>query len=406
MNNFNQNSKGFAFTTFAILAASLIVMMVSVQVNQSDEVRTADADRIGEASFFLQSAFSDIDRSLGIATRRALTSTTNYVIETGEPLEDSEAGVSEALANGTLNGEKLNQTGNASLSDWSSRVSEIADRSGYELEVEIKNYSFNRNGFDIESSFTVFGQLKDPSTLAQFNQTASTDSTTSIEGVEDIMILLRSKGRYVAQYSQCGFSEPAEVLYTGTQNSSGYTHGYAEINPSDISAVSNRSDKVLVVDNVDGYSSSEVNNFAGAVSEDSSSDTSQYTTNFVFNTGSIGDIEQGMSLILSEDQVWRSNFRQMFKENCYIEDSDGPGFFDRMENKLVNDDGKGLATLIDVGSLPDELQKSSSAVGYVYFSESGSYGVLREIRGVTDEYSWFRIDQDHIDKWGLEELSD
>lgn len=405
MNRLGKN-KGLAFTTFAVLAASLIVMMVSVQVNQSDDVRTANADRIGEAAFFLQSTFTDMDRSLSISTRRAITAATNHVIENGEPLSKPKANVSEALVNGTLNGEELNGSRDASLSEWSSRVSKIAGRSGYDLEIEVENYSFSNEEFVIESSFAVFARLKDPSTLAQFNKTSSATSSVSIEGVEDTMILLKSKGRYVSQYSQCDFTDPADILYTGSQNSSGHYHGYAAKKPSDISAVSNKSDKVLVVDDVDSYADAEVNDFGGVVSDDTSSDSDSYTNNYVLGTSSISDIEQNMSLILNNDQVWRSGFREMFNEGCYVPDEDGPDFFDRLEAQTSNDKGTGLATLIDITELPSELQEVDSSVGYVYFNESGDFGSLREIKGVNDEYSWFRIDQDHVNYWDLEDLAE
>lgn len=381
-------------------------MMVSLQVTQSDQVRTANADRIGDASFFLQSTFSDMNRALRIATRRALTATTNHIVLEGEALGSPKDNISEALINGTLNGKKLNQTENASLTEWSSRVSNIARRSGYSLDVRVENYSFNDNGLELKSSFTVFAQLKDPTTLTTFNRTESTSTDVSIHGVEDSMLLLRSEGRYLNNYTSCGFSDPAEQLYTGTQNSSGHVHGHAAKLPADISAVDNKSEKILVVNDVDSHSVSEVNSFEGVVSADPSSDPGSYTTKHVFDTGSISDIEQEMSLILNNDQVWRSGFREMFNQGCYVESSTGPDFFDRMQNKLVNDGGDGLATLIEVSRLPSELRETDSAVGYVYFNDSASFGGVREVKSVTDEFSWFRLDQDHIDEWGMNDLAE
>ena len=406
MNNCSSRSKGLAYTSFAVLAASLIVTMVSIQVTGSNQVETGNADRIGEASFFLQSIFSDMDRSLRISTRRALTGTTNHIVLTGQPLQSPEDNISEALENGTLDGQKLNGTEDASLQDWTSRIRDIADSSGYGLDVRVQNYSFNNTGFRVQSSFSVFASLRDPTSLATFNKTEFTVTDVSIEGNEDAMILLRSEGRYLSQYSECGFSEPAEVIYTGSQNSSSYVHGYSLKNPSDISTVSDKSNKILVVDNIDSYQSSEVNAFGGVVSANPSSSTGQYSTNYVFDTGSVSNIGQNMSLILNNQQVWDSNFRQMFNKGCYVVDEDGPDIFDRMENKVSNDDGHGLATLIDVTKLTNELRYIDSAVGYVYFDESDDYGDLSQIKGVTDENSWFRLDQDHIDYWDLESLAE
>lgn len=397
-------SKGLAYTTFALLSSSLILMMVSMQVVNPYDAGSADADRIGEASFFLESMLSDLERTLEISTRRGITAVTNYVVVEGQPLEDGEAGVSEAAARGTLNGEELNGTENASLEEWTSRVADVASASGYQLEADLQNYSFDTEGLNVEGSLEVFTRLEDPVTLAEFNRSRSTDISVSVEDIEDTFLTLRSQGRYVSQYKQCGFENPGNIVYTGAQSSLGYNQGYAEVMPEDISEVEDRSGKVLVVENVDGYDSSAVDSYAGAVSAEESSNPGAYSTNYVFGTDSIQDIEQGVSLVLNEDQVWETYFREMFTEDCYVPVDGAPTFFDRLEDSLGNEGTDGLATLIDVSDLPSELRKQDSSVGYVYFDESGDYGGINQIKGVSNDYSWFYIDDRHVEYWGIEDL--
>ncbi len=395
--------KGMIYTTFALLSSSLLIMMALLPITSTVDIEPGEATRISEASFFHESVLEDMERSLGIATRRALTGSTNYVVQTGEPLVVPEKNVTSALVNGSISGLALNSTENASLDDWSNRVSSIAGRSGYSLSVELRDYSFNTSGFEARSSYSVFSRLQDPATLTSFNRTETANTTVSITGLEDTMLLLRSKGRYVAQYSRCGFNDPAEVLYTGDPYSDGVAHGRAEVQPSDASAVEDASEKIIVAEDIDSYGVAEVNNFAGAVSAQPNSSTG-YTTEYVFDTGSISDIDQNMSLILNNDQVWRSGFRAMMNQSCYVPVDRGPGFFDRLANRLVSPEGSGIATLVKMSELPSELRKTDSAVGYVYFNETGYEG-LNEIRGVSEEYSWFRLDDYHVDLWGLEELA-
>jgi hypothetical protein len=71
---------------------------------------------------------------------------------------------------------------------------------------------------------------------------------------------------------------------------------------------------------------------------------------------------------------------------------------------LVNSDGTGIATVLDVTRLPSALQRSRSAVGYVYFNQTNNYGGSERIEGLTDDYSWFRLDRDHLERWNAEEL--
>lgn len=395
--------KGFAYTTFALLSATLLISLTFTQVYKPASIQTANAERIGQASFFMNSIFSDMDRSLSIATRRSFTGANNYVVTEGEPLSSPKDNVSEVLVNGTLDGEELDSVGNASLSEWASRVSKIGERSGYRLNIVVRNYSFESRAFGIDSSFKVFARLKDPTTLAAFNRTRSAQASASIEGLEDPMITLRSKGRYVTNIQDCGFSDPADQVLTGSQNSSTSAHGQVVLRPSDISPVNDSAEKIVAVEDPDSYSSSELNGFDGVVGAQEHSSPGDITTTYVFGTGSLDGLEDEGYAIIDNEDVWRTRFVPMFDQGCYIPSERGPNFLDRLGNELVSDSG-GITTLIDVSELPQELQKTESSVAFVYFNESGSYGSTERVEGISDDYSWFRLDSYHVDEWGLNEL--
>lgn len=391
-------SKGMIYTSFALMASALLISGAFVLSQQ--QTQSTSTTRITEASFFLDSVLQDMDRSLSMASRRAFTSSTNYVIVNNQPLKQPEENVSSALINGTISGENLSGMKDISMEEWVDRVSRIASESSYELEAEVTDYGLNSTGLEVRAQYSVFARLKDPVSLARFNRTEQASTKTSLEGIEDPMITLRSKGRYVSKYSDCGFDEPAENLLTASTHSETYGYGRAAVNPSDAS-VDNASERVLVVDDIDSYDTSEVNDFAAAVSADSNS-SSGYNNAYAFDTGTISGIDQNQTLIVDREDVWITRFEEMFSEGCYIPDSDGPGVLDRLENNVTGD-GDGLATMIDVSELPSELRKQDSAVAYVYFGED-SYGGVEEIKGVSDEYSWFRLDQQHIDTWDAESL--
>lgn len=393
-------SKGMVYTSFALMASALLVSGAFVLTEQ--ETQSASTTRITEASFFLDSVLQDMGRSLSMATRRAFTASTNYIIVNNQPLESPEENVSSALVNGTISGENLSSMENVSIEAWADRVSGIASESSYELKVEVRDYGVNASGLNAESYYRVFARLEDPVSLARFNRTEVARSTTTLEGIEDPMITLQSKARYVSKYKDCEFDSPAETILTASIHSSTYGYGRAEVLPSDMSSVSDPSDKVLVVNDVDNYDSSDVNDFAAVVSEDSNS-SSGYTNAYAFDTGSINDIEQNQTLLVDREDIWDMRFNETFSQGCYLSDSKGPDVLDRMENNLSNDGGQGLATMIDVSELPNELSKQDSAVAYVYFSES-DYGGLEQIKGVSDRYSWFYLDQEHIDSWGLNQI--
>lgn len=395
------NRKGFAYTTFALLSSTILLSIVFGQVYQPEGIQTANSERIGEASFFLDSVLSDIDRSLGIASRRSLTGATNYVVTEGEPLENPEENVSEVLVNGTLGGEEVESVGNASLSEWENRVAAIGRRSGYRMNISVTNYSFRSDRFELDPSFTVEARLFDPTTLAAFNRSESTSTSVSLEGLEDPMITLRSKGRYTTTVERCGFSDPAEELSEASQNSSTVAHGQVVIEPADGESVGDQGEKVLVVEDPDSYDHGYTSGFEAVIAAQESSSPSDVNSDYALGTGTIDGFSERSGAVIDSDRVWSTGFVEMFREGCYVPSDTGPDFFDRLGNDLTGD-GDGLATLIDLSRLPPEFS-GGSAVGYVYFNDNRSTD-LNRIKGVSDDYSWFRIDDRHVSEWGMEGL--
>ena len=397
--------KAMVYTTFALLSSSILLILALVPVTSNVDIDSSSASRIGEASFFLDSILSDMDRSLELGTRRAFTESTDYIIENGTALSQPEKNISSALVNGTISGYELESMDGVTLKDWADRVSSIADNANYGLTIELEKSSINSSDTAINSSYTVFTRLKDPVTLAAFNETKTEETSVSVEGIDDPMLLLRTNGQYNSDYQDCSFDEPAEQLITANTYDEGSFHGNAAKNPSDISTVSDKDEKVLVVEDVSTKDQVEVNNYGAVVSAQPNS-SSGYNNVYAFDTGSVSEIEQNMSLTVYEGQVWRSNFREMFQKPCYVQTNEGPNVLDRMENKLAsNEDKTGIATFLDISELPSNIRREDSVVGYVYFNETADYGSLNNIRGVTTEYPWFKLDQTHVDKWNLNDLT-
>jgi hypothetical protein len=391
--------KGFAYTSFALLASGVVLSAaLFASSGGSDVERTAEAQRISSASFFLESFVSDSERSLSIATRRALTSATGFVAENGEPLSDPVRNISRIAVNGTLQGGSV--TGDAYVAEWERRSARLASDSNYRLNVSARLRNLSSDLLEIEANYTLNTRLSDPATLARFRSTDNKTASVSASGLEDSMLLLRSSGRYVSSYTACGFQDPAELLDTGTQNSTSVFHGRAAVSPSTPGSVPNPGDKVLMVDDVDSHPSSAVNEFGAVVSAQESGDTDAYSTHYAFGTRSAPGVDDNASVTVYRAQVWRTNFREMFQEQCYIRDSSGPGVLDRFENNI--EAAGGVATLVDVSDLPTELQREDSVVGHEYFDSEGSS--LRKLHGVTETYPWFRLDQAHIDQYGVEPL--
>ena len=391
------------YTSFALIAATLLVSLALLPYNTPDTRSPSESLRIGQASFFLDSVMSDIDRSLKLGTRRMLTSSTNYVITENQRLTEPVENLSSAMVNASISGQELDNMENVTVSAWEKNVEEIAENSGYSLNASVTKYRFNSSFVSLDASYTVSGRLIDPVTLSAFNRTRTTNMTVSMNGIEDPMLLLSSDGNYVSKYRKCSFEDPLDKLAQASDFAGGSKQGEVAYKPSDLSDVQQSDKKILVVSDVDNYNVNEVNDFKAVVSEDDNS-TQGYNVTYAFDTSSNVEIEGNQTAIVKEGGLWREDLTTMFQNNCYIKDDDGPDVIDRFGNRKVNDDGSGILTLIDVSELPSGMRREDSAVGFVYFNGSADYGAIEEISGVSDEYSWFRLDQDHIDEWNANEL--
>lgn len=393
------NRNGMIFTSFAILSSALLLTLVFIPFDStSPELGSDEINRIGEASFYLESIENDVSRTLEMSTRRATIGLADYIVQEGEAVEDSDDAYSSIMSDGTYMDNEINSMENASLQDWIGRVSSVSEGTGYEVSLDVDKVEITGESMDsIETTSKVNITLIDPATSVRFDTTKESSSQASIEGVEDSMLVLRSEGRYVSQYNFCGFEQPAENLELDGEGDA-EAHGEAVVNPSDLETIENKEEKILVTDDVNDYGEA-ANDFNGVVSVSQPND--MIYDNIVYNVETISSI--GENLILSGDQVWNSNFGEIIENDCYIPSSDGPGYIDRLENNI--DGTGGMATFIDITELPLELRQQDSAVGYVYFNSSDTYGDIHQLTGVSDTYNWFYLDEYHVQKWGLEDLT-
>ncbi|MFB6204353.1 MAG: hypothetical protein ABEJ75_01775 [Candidatus Nanohaloarchaea archaeon] len=407
-------NKGMAYTTFA-LAASGILMMLAIMPFQGYSLGTGgDAALIGQAAFYLDGIGEDMRRAHDIAFDRTLGEATNYIINTQQPLENPEEQLASIMVNASVNGQELPYMVNASMENWAGRVRNLSRRSDYRLRIRFVSANFSKKTeFVISSELAMWARLEDPRTRAAFNETFHSTKSSSITGLEDPMIRIQTADTYGHFFSRCGFSRPAEQLYTGTVSSGSTVWGEAYVEPN-ISRVNDFQSSVLVTSDLAQYNPDSTQQFTGVVAADTVANPGDYNDNYVIGTGSISEIQDNESLILDENEVWNSRFRYMLENSCYMVSSgplNGPGFLDRLQNRLVGTGATGLVSLVNETEAPDAGEDVSN-VDYVYFNSSAAYGPAVSIDGVTTGggnsvyYEWFRLDQYHVDHWNLNALND
>lgn len=409
-----KNRKGMVYTTFAIIGTSLLILLFAFTSTSQDFTSDKNPFRIGEASYYIKNIEGDINRAHQVATENAASSIINYTVRETEAVN----ALDQALRNVTLNGstERFDTViRDSSLSSWTKSVKNSAKDSGYDINIDFGQLTFEDRQLKLKTTVNAFTQLQDPKTATQFNNTVKKSVTVNFEGLRDTFLYIRSTGDYINNYDDCGFDDPLKVVTTGEKSNNGATYGEVT---SDISAT-DKAEKILITEG--SPDRTDANEFAGVVST-AQNNQGYNDVKYVFQVPDSGynDIEEGKNLILHDEQVWNSRVREVINTGCYMQSkfkdnsyTVGPGIKERIKDETTAGTGEtqGLETILDKSRLPSELQHPDrSNVGYHYFRGRGG----QKIAGITGGESFdptrdvyledFRLDDNHIEKWGIGDL--
>lgn len=416
------------YTLFTMLVLALTLNIALLPVTVQDDSGAGEKLRVDELFYFLQSAENDFSRATDIIGRRAVTALSNRIVNNGTYLDNPRADFRSAFRNGTVNGVPATLMNRSSFEDWAAGMEDKAEDSGYNLSTGLAGIDLGTDPpvtAAVNASYRF--NLSDNLTRSRFEREQNVSQTLDVTGIEDPVILIESAGRYTNTFSACRTDTVAERHASGGDwfydDNNNWTSGESVVRPGngDVSGVTNKAEKVVIVDDLCSYSDQSVfGNFGGVVSEADAIDSKTVNEqvnicggNNVGMNALIDDAAGATQMpnetmtVMTEDQVWENNIGNRTGKACYFEDPWAPTVWGRMEGRLSNTGGNGTAFFLTVPDLPDELQDDSkSAVAYVYFNESGDFGATHKIKGVTNEdRSWFRLDQQHVDEWGINALT-
>lgn len=417
---------GFMYSVFALALLGLLITIVANPLQVEGLPDQTTVSRVDETYYFLTSIEEDVPRATRIVTKRAAVAAINTVAAALEPLPDGEAAVVSAFRNGTVNGTAQPLMRDADIQAWISGMEDQAAATGYTVRITVPSVSVEpRESATIAVNATYNITLRDPVTDTRFRRTVIHDRTVELTNITDPLLLLETNGRYSHGFRTCTFPDPAEQHATGTEKhytGQNWTAGEAVVRPANgqVTNVSGRSSKVLVVDDVCAYSDAtiqdDLSDFAGVVSAASGAIAGDGSTicgdansagldAYIGGASGATAIAPSSRAVMNQDQLWQNNVHTALETGCYLDDADGPTVFDRIEGRLSKTGtGAGWASLVFVPDLPSDFQDASrSAVDHVYFDDGGTSN--RHLRGVSGDYPWFRIDQDHIDAWNVNALA-
>ncbi len=421
---------GFMYSIFAIFALSIVVMVVTNPVTIDTTGTQSTASNIDESFYYLSSVEEDLKRAGRITAKRTFSAAVNHVTVNESALAPgtAEDEVTTGFRNGTINGTDQLLLNETSFTDWRSRMITLSSDAGWDLGVTLDTITASSGApvtglIDAQFNLT----LHHPPSRTRFSRSVTQNYTVSLTNITDPLLLLETDGQYAREFEACPTSARASQLGSGTNkhydSMDNWTSGRASIRPGngDVSSISGESDKVLVVDDICAYDNStlqnEVEDFAGVISETSrpmtddgdrvcgDKDSSGITAYISGINGITDDLSNGTMTVMTDTDAWSNNIPDEIESGCYFADNEGLHIFDRLEGRLsASGTYTGWSSFVNVPELPPDYQDTSrSAVDHIYFDDTSTNN--KKIKGVSDHRTWFKLDQDSIDRWNLNTLA-
>lgn len=411
------NRKGMTYTTFAVMGSAVLLSLMIMPYQGLDVSTDGDAALIGQASFYHDRIHEDKDRAFDIAFDRGMSGVTSYMVSEGVFMEQPRRNISHATVNASTGLYPIQHMDNASLNNWGGRVADAAEAAGYRLNFNFEDMEVAKadSEFELTANVTMDSTLRDPSTRTVFKKSTTSTTVQSIEKLEDPMLRIQTGDFYGHFYERCGFTDLSQQVGTGTQSSDSLVWGKVSFNPA-IDADTQYQNRIIVSEDLQAnYNPEQTQNFQAAISASTVDNPGDYNTHYLYSIGEANNLEQNQSIVIDGNTLYHTRIREMVDRSCYIESTsgslNGPGFFERLQNNVEGDTNSGLVSVVNKTEL--QSTNDNSNVDYVYFSDNPSqYGATSQIRGITlgdsgsSYLNNFRLDQYHIEQWGLQELAE
>ncbi|QKQ98633.1 hypothetical protein GKQ38_03870 [Candidatus Nanohaloarchaea archaeon] len=329
----------------------------------------------------------------GLFAQTALRNLANYSISNSIVVDNVENASENVFVSGTFNGDRVS---NYTFNQWESRSEALAENSGFRLSSQLSQVSVEISNLTlrVETALSINYNGRERQTIVN----STFDTSRPITSVRDPYLVSRG---YEASFNKCGFSSPiSESLTISASDYNGTGYGRAAVEPS-MASISDPIERVLVTSNPSNYTTSETDGFAAIVTSQSSISGS-YNSVYASNVN-ISTIDDSEPLIVHEGEVYRSHFREIISESCYLAVSGYPGVEERFANNTVNYNGS-VATFINETEI--SASNSTSSVGYEYFNGAGT---LVEVAGVSygrgNMIPWFRLSDSIASRLGISGLA-
>ncbi|MCX8179344.1 MAG: hypothetical protein N3E38_01225 [Candidatus Aenigmarchaeota archaeon] len=334
-----KGKKGIGFGLILVLAALTLVSLVMIQkeIYKKNIKKFYLESRIDEINSLFESINLDLEKAIDITAKRAIAIAVNEVIVSGRGLENADTAIKELVLFGSMNGAKRELMENVTLNNWLEKISYVGLKKGYKInssivELNVKPY----DSFNVLIEGYMWLNISDMSESVSIKRKIEIKKVISIENFEDPLYALNTNSRVTRVIKKTKFDGNYTQLLAECDGFGNWKYGksFVSNNVNEIINAQNKSEKILVTENINIVSPNVVNQFLGVVSKN---DSPNVVVDKVVNCSYLGNISNNANVLIDgkKGKVWYiDNLISQYLTGYYSPSLNGPSFLDRLEGKL------------------------------------------------------------------------
>ena len=392
-----KKSKGIAFgLLLVVLSLSLISLAIlQKEVYKKNIQKFYIENRIDDMNNLFESAVLDLDKAIDIITKRAIAIADSKVITTGSPLARADQNIKELILFGSIDGIEQNLMENATLTNWISKMNFLGKERGYDIKINISKFEIRPyDSFNLLVTGEAWINITNEDIKTSINRKYSISKTVSIENFEDPIYALNTNSRATKIIKKTKFEGNYTLLLASCDGNGSWKKGksFVSNDVNEINSAENKSQKILVTNDINLINPSIANQFLGIVSL---TDSNSLSIPKVVNCSSLNNITNGREILLDGEsgKIWDiENLLEHYHQGYYSPSLLGPSFLDRLEGKLFQQDKYKTERLTGMESFVDkdyfdsiEIEtEDDTNIDYLYFNSTSF--TSKKVKGMPESF--------------------
>jgi len=187
----------YTFSAILLLVVIFAELLFETNYQVSDENKVVSV-KTASLNAFVLGLEQDIERGLFIAGFRALVAADQFITNSNTFLSDAEAGLEEAMFNGSMEGSSVSIMDESTIPEWLSRIEAEALQVGILVNFSYSNIEINQSTpWDVDYHANVVYNVTDLTNTAVFSRNMHVSSSVNIIEFKDPLYTIFTNGQII-----------------------------------------------------------------------------------------------------------------------------------------------------------------------------------------------------------------